>query len=91
MFPVFWFESLSELPEEMSGSLNMLLVVPTVVKFSALTALILSSLAMIIIIIIQILEEWKIFLIFTVPFNSYKSVAINYFNNNNSYSYDNKI
>ena len=33
MFPVFWFESLAELPE---GSLDMLLMLPTIIESSSL-------------------------------------------------------
>ena len=40
MFPVFWFESSSELPENMAGSLRMLTMVPTIIQISALTLLI---------------------------------------------------
>merc|ERR1711892_595849 len=32
MFPVFWFDSVATLPETMAGSLNMLVMLPTIMK-----------------------------------------------------------
>ena len=32
MFPVFWFDSVGSLPESMAGSINMLVMLPTIMK-----------------------------------------------------------
>ena len=32
MFPVFWFDSTATLPEHMAGSLNMLVMLPTIMQ-----------------------------------------------------------
>ena len=42
MFPAFWFESLTELPEEMSGPINMLIMLPTIMKGCAIIGLLTS-------------------------------------------------
>ena len=42
MFPVFWFESLSELPEEMAGPINMLVMLPTIMQLCAFFSLLIS-------------------------------------------------
>merc|ERR1711997_1009650 len=47
MFPVFWFESLSEIPEDMSGSLHMLVMLPTFIKLCALLTLLTSLVSLV--------------------------------------------
>ena len=32
MFPVFWFDSVATLPESMAGSLNLLVMLPTIMQ-----------------------------------------------------------
>ena len=32
MFPVFWFDSVADVPETMAGSLNMLVMLPTIMQ-----------------------------------------------------------
>ena len=32
MFPVFWFESVAELPKTMAGPLNLLLMIPAIIQ-----------------------------------------------------------
>jgi len=59
MFPVFWFESLSEISEEMSGPINMLIMLPTMIKFCSLISFITSLLIIISVISCQISDHRK--------------------------------
>ena len=59
MFPVLWFETLSELPEDMAGSLNMLIMLPTIMQFCALFSLMTSILILTILLACQSLERQK--------------------------------
>ena len=43
MFPVFWFESVSELPENMSGPINLLVNLPNIMETSSILILIISA------------------------------------------------
>jgi len=59
MFPVFWFESLSEIPEDMSGSLNMLVILPTLIQFTALSTILTSLVIIATVVTYQIMEHHK--------------------------------
>merc|ERR1712241_1640631 len=59
MFPVLWFETISELPEDMAGSLNLLIMLPTIMQFCALFSLITSILIIIIILACQTRDRQK--------------------------------
>ena len=59
MFPVFWFESLSEIPEDMPGSLNMLVILPTLIQFTALSTILTSLVIIATVVTYQIMEHHK--------------------------------
>ena len=59
MFPVLWFESLSEIPEDMSKTINMLIMLPTIMQFCALVSFFTSILIIVTIIACQISENHK--------------------------------
>jgi len=42
MFPVFWFDSVATLPESMAGSLNMLVMLPTIMQACGISSVISS-------------------------------------------------
>jgi len=54
MFPVFWFESLSEIPKDMSGPINMLIMLPTIIQFCSLISFLTSLIIIISVISCQI-------------------------------------
>ena len=39
MFPVFWFDSVATLPESMAGSLNLLVMLPTIMQVRYIQAM----------------------------------------------------
>ena len=58
MFPVFWFESVSEMTEELSVSLSFLTILPIIIRITAILILLISFLS-ISFINYQIVKEWK--------------------------------
>ena len=59
MYPALWFETVSELPEDMASSLNLLVMLPTIMQFCALFSLISSFLIVIILLACKHLERRK--------------------------------
>ena len=57
MFPVFWFESVSELPENMSGPLSLLTKVPTILQYSTLISITTSAIILIIVVTNKVLKD----------------------------------
>ena len=57
MFPVFWFESISDLPEDMSGPVILLTMMPTLLQYSSLLILSASAVVLLLVFINRIREE----------------------------------
>lgn len=57
MFPVFWFESISDLPEDMSGPVSLLTKMPTLLQYSSLLVLSTSAVTLLLVLINRIREE----------------------------------
>lgn len=51
MYPVFWFESISEMPEHMAGPLNMLILLPTIMSACGIFSIVSAALILFILII----------------------------------------
>ena len=59
MFPVFWFESISDLPENMSGPVILLTKMPTILQFSTLLTLIISAITLLSVLISRVRDHYE--------------------------------